>query len=197
MFYTAGWVHVICGCMFCGKTDEMLRLLRRFSIAGRSVALIKPRLDTRSADGTVVSRSGAQHTALAVDSSREIEHLVGYADIVAIEEGQFFDEDLPVVVSRLADAGKQVLVTGLDQDFRGIPFGPMPRLMALADQVTKLTAICVVCGEPATRTQRLIDGHPAPADSPLIVIGGLGDEKYEARCRLHHEVPAANGSAAN
>jgi len=191
MFYTAGWVHVICGCMFCGKTDEMLRLLRRFSIAGRSVVLIKPRLDTRTGDGTVVSRSGAQHTALAVDNSREIEHLVGYSDIVAIEEGQFFDEDLPVVVSRLADAGKQVLVTGLDQDFRGIPFGPMPRLMALADQVTKLTAICVVCGEPATRTQRLIDGQPAPADSPLIVIGGLGDEKYEARCRLHHEVPAA------
>ena len=191
MFYTAGWVHVICGCMFCGKTDEMLRLLRRFSIAGRTVVLIKPRLDTRSGDETVVSRSGAQHTALAVGTSREIEHLVGYSDIVAIEEGQFFDEDLPVVVSRLADAGKQVLVTGLDQDFRGIPFGPMPRLMALADQVTKLTAICVVCGEPATRTQRLIDGQPAPADSPLIVIGGMGDEKYEARCRLHHEVPAA------
>ena len=194
MFYTAGWVHVICGCMFCGKTDEMLRLLRRFSIAGRTVVLVKPRLDTRTGDGTVVSRSGAQHTALAVDNSREIEHLVGHSDIVAIEEGQFFDEDLPVVVSRLADAGKQVVVTGLDQDFRGIPFGPMPRLMALADQVTKLTAICVVCGEPATRTQRLIDGQPAPADSPLIVIGGLGDEKYEARCRLHHEVPAAESA---
>jgi len=192
MFYTAGWVHVICGCMFCGKTDEMLRLLRRFTIAGRTVVLIKPRLDTRTEDGAVISRSGAHHTAVPVGNSREIEHLVGYSDIVAIEEGQFFDEDLPVVVSRLADAGKQVLVTGLDQDFRGIPFGPMPRLMALADQVTKLTAICVVCGEPATRTQRLIDGQPAPADSPLIVIGGMGDEKYEARCRMHHEVPAAD-----
>ena len=189
MFYTGGWVHVICGCMFCGKTDEMLRLLRRFSIAGRTVMLVKPRLDTRTEDGTVISRSGAHHTAVAVDDSRQIEDLVGNADIVAIEEGQFFDERLPEVVGRLADAGKQVLVTGLDQDFRGIPFGPMPRLMALADQVTKLTAICVVCGEPATRTQRLIDGQPAPADSPLIVIGGLGDEKYEARCRLHHDVP--------
>ena len=194
MFYTAGWVHVICGCMFCGKTDEMLRLLRRFSIAGRSVVLVKPRLDTRTDDGTVVSRSGALHTAVAVDDSRQIETLVGDADIVAIEEGQFFDERLPEVVGRLADAGKQVLVTGLDQDFRGIPFGPMPRLMALADQVTKLTAICVICGEPATRTQRLIDGQPAPADSPLIVIGGMGDEKYEARCRLHHEVPAADAA---
>jgi thymidine kinase len=193
MFYTAGWVHVICGCMFCGKTDEMLRLLRRFSIAGRRVLLIKPRLDTRTDAIVVVSRSGAQHQAMAVEDASQIEALVGDADIVAIEEGQFFDEHLPEVVERLADAGKQVLVTGLDRDFRGIPFGPMPRLMALADQVTKLTAICVMCGEPATRTQRLIDGSPAPADSPLIVIGGLGDETYEARCRLHHEVPVAGG----
>jgi thymidine kinase len=192
MFYTSGWMHVICGCMFCGKTDEMLRLLRRFSIAGRKVVLIKPRLDTRTEEGSVISRSGAQHPAFSVNHSKEIEGLVGDADIVAIEEGQFFDEQLPEVVQRLADIGKQVLVTGLDQDYRGIPFGPMPRLMALADEVTKLTAICVVCGEPATRTQRLIDGRPAPSDSPLIVIGGLGDEKYEARCRLHHEVPAAD-----
>ena len=191
MFYTAGWVHVICGCMFCGKTDEMLRLLRRFSIAGRRVLLVKPQLDTRTDHVTVVSRSGATHRAVAVESSADIAALVGDADIVAIEEGQFFDERLPEVVEELADTGKQVLVTGLDRDFRGIPFGPMPRLMALADQVTKLTAICVVCGEPATRTQRLIDGEPAPADSPLIVIGGMGDETYEARCRLHHEVPAA------
>ncbi len=191
MFYTSGWVHVICGCMFCGKTDEMLRLLRRFSIAGRQVLLIKPRLDTRTDLVRVVSRSGAQHEALTVDDSSEIEAAAGEADIVAIEEGQFFDAGLPDVVERLADGGKQVVVTGLDRDFRGIPFGPMPRLMALADQVTKLTAICLVCGEPATRTQRLIDGVPAPADSPLIVIGGMGDETYEARCRLHHEVPAA------
>jgi thymidine kinase len=193
MFYTSGWVHVICGCMFCGKTDEMLRLLRRFSIAGRRVILVKPRLDTRTDQVTVVSRSGARHQAATVDGSSEIEEAVGDADIVAIEEGQFFDERLPEVVERLADAGKQVLVTGLDRDFRGIPFGPMPRLMALADQVTKLTAICMVCGEPATRTQRLIDGAPAPAESPLIVIGGMGDETYEARCRLHHEVPARVG----
>ncbi len=191
MFYTSGWVHVICGCMFCGKTDEMLRLLRRFSIAGRRVLLVKPRLDTRTDADRVFSRSGAQHQAVTVDDSGQIEAVAGEADIVAIEEGQFFDERLPDVVERLASAGKQVIVTGLDRDFRGIPFGAMPRLMALADQVTKLTAICVICGEPATRTQRLIDGQPATSDSPLIVIGGLGDETYEARCRLHHEVPAA------
>ena len=189
MFFTHGWVHVIAGCMFCGKTDEMLRLLRRFSIAGREVVLVKPRLDTRTDEVTVVSRSGAEHRAVTVDHSAEIEAAVGAADIVAIEEGQFFDEALPEVVEALAASGKQVIVTGLDRDFRGIPFGTMPRLLALADQVTKLTAICMVCGEPATRTQRLIDGEPAPADSPLIVIGGLGDETYEARCRLHHVVP--------
>ncbi len=191
MFYTSGWVHVICGCMFCGKTDEMLRLLRRFAIAGRQVVLVKPRVDTRTAEESVVSRSGAQHRAVTVEGSADIEGVVGMADIVAIEEGQFWDADLPAVVERLAEGGKQVLVTGLDQDFRGVPFGPMPALMALADQVTKLTAICMVCGEPATRTQRLIDGQPAPADSALIMVGGMGDEKYEARCRLHHEVPVA------
>ena len=189
MFYANGWVHVIAGCMFCGKTDEMLRLLRRFSIAGRRVLLVKPRLDTRTDRVTVVSRSGAQHQAVTVDDSTEIEAAAEDADIVGIEEGQFFDERLPEVVERLASVGKQVIVTGLDRDFRGVPFGAMPRLLALADQVTKLTAICMVCGEPATRTQRLIDGVPAPADSPLIVIGGLGDETYEARCRLHHVVP--------
>jgi thymidine kinase len=189
MFYTHGWVHVIAGCMFCGKTDEMLRLLRRFSIAGRQVLLVKPRLDTRTDDARVISRSGAEHRAISVDDSREIEAAAADADIVAVEEGQFFDERLPEVVEQLAALGKQVIVTGLDRDFRGIPFGSMPRLLALADQVTKLTAICVVCGEPATRTQRLIDGEPAPMDSPLIVIGGIGDETYEARCRLHHEVP--------
>ena len=189
MFFTHGWVHVIAGCMFCGKTDEMLRLLRRFSIAGRQVVLVKPRLDTRTNEITVVSRSGAEHHAITVDHSSEIEVAVGAADIVAIEEGQFFDEGLPEAVEALAATGKQVIVTGLDRDFRGVPFGTMPRLLALADQVTKLTAICMACGEPATRTQRLIDGEPAPADSPLIVIGGIGDETYEARCRLHHVVP--------
>jgi thymidine kinase len=134
---------------------------------------------------------------VTVDEAAQIPGVVGNADIVAIEEGQFWDTGLAAIVEQLADAGKQVLVTGLDQDFRGDPFGPMPALMALADQVTKLTAICMVCGEPATRTQRLIDGRPASADSPLIMVGGMGDERYEARCRLHHEVPpASDGPAA-
>ncbi len=188
MFYTSGWIHVITGCMFCGKTDEMLRLLRRFSIAGRRVVLIKPRIDTRTDESTVESRSGARYEARSVDDSSQIEALADGADVVAVEEAQFMDDALPDVATRLADSGKQVLVAGLDLDFRGAPFGPMPRLMALADQVTKLTAICHVCGEPATRTQRLLEGEPAASNSPLIVIGGMGDETYEARCRQHHVV---------
>jgi len=126
MFYTSGWVHVICGCMFCGKTDEMLRLLRRFSIAGRRVLLIKPRLDTRTDAITVVSRSGAQHQAITVEDATQIEEAVGDADIVAIEEGQFFGEELAGVVRRLLADGHLVYVTGLNQDFRGEPFGVMP-----------------------------------------------------------------------
>jgi thymidine kinase len=191
VFYTSGWIHVICGCMFCGKTDELLRLLRRFSIAGRSVVLIKPLVDTRSEPATVMSRSGASFEAHPVGRSVEIEALAADADIVAVEEAQFFDDALPEVARRLADDGKQLLLAGLDQDYRGRPFGSMPLLLALADQVTKLTAICTVCGEPATRTQRLINGEPAAADSPLILVGGFHDESYEARCRLHHEVPPA------
>ena len=141
MFYTSGWVHVICGCMFCGKTDEMLRLLRRFSIAGRRVLLVKPRLDTRTDADRVFSRSGAQHEAVTVDDSSQIEAAAGEADIVAIEEGQFFDEGLPDVVERLASAGKQVIVTGLDRDFRGIPFGAMPKTINSA------------AGQPASRAR--------------------------------------------
>ena len=175
MFYTHGWVHVIAGCMFCGKTDEMLRLLRRFSIAGRQVVLVKPRLDTRTDRVTVVSRSGAEHHAITVDDSSEIEAAIGEADIVAVEEAQFFDDRLPDVVERLAWKGKQVVVTGLDRDFRGVPFGTMPRLLALADQVTKLTAICMVCGEPANHTQRLVKSQE------LVLVGAT--DSYEARCR--------------
>ena len=191
MFYSSGWVHVICGCMFCGKTDEMLRLLRRFSIAGRRVVLIKPRLDTRTDALTVISRSGAQHTALSVEDSGGIEKLVGEADIVAIEEGQFFDEGLPEVVEppgRWRQAGP-----GHRARHR------LPRHPLRPDAAPDGT------GRPGHQADRHLHGvrrardphpaadrrQPAPADSPLIVIGGMGDERYEARCRLHHEVPAA------
>ncbi len=189
MFYTSGWIHVITGCMFSGKTDELLRLLRRYSIAGRHVVLIKPGVDTRTDESSVISRSGARFEARTVDAARDVERVAANADVIAIEEAQFLDDALPDVASRLAGLGRHVLVAGLDLDFRGVPFGTMPRLLALADEVTKLTAICAVCGNLATRTQRLIDGEPAAADSPLIVIGGMGDETYEARCRLHHHVP--------
>ena len=115
------------------------------------------------------------------------------ASVVAIDEAQFFDAELPDICEVLADEGRSVLVSGLDRDFLGRPFGPLPRLLSLADQVTKLTAICTVCGDDATRTQRLVAGRPAAADDPLIVVGGMHDDRYEARCRAHHVVGAPRG----
>ena len=183
---------MVAGVMFSGKSEELIRRVRRAQIARQRVQLFKPRIDARYSHTEIVSHSEMKMPSQVVDCAKDILPLVDdRTEVIGIDEGQFFDASLVGVADALANRGLRVIVAGLDQDFRGIPFGPMPRLMALADEVTKLTAICVVCGEPATRTQRLIDGMPAPADSPLIVIGGLGDEKYEARCRLHHEVPPA------
>jgi thymidine kinase len=182
----SGWIHVICGCMFSGKTDELLRLLRRAEIAGRRVILIRPTIDDRTAPEVVESRSGVAYRARPVTGSAEIPALVSRerATVVAIDEAQFFDEGLTEIAELLAS----VILSGLDQDFLGRPFGPMPGLLALSDEVTKLTAICTVCGAEATRTQRLVGGRPAGRDDPLIVVGGLDDEKYEARCRAHHVI---------
>lgn len=192
---TPGWIHVITGCMFSGKTDELLRLLRRADIAGRRIVLVRPTVDDRTPPSSVESRSGVALAARAVSRSVVIPAIVTAerASVVAIDEAQFFDEDLPVVCQELASEGRSVLVSGLDQDFLGRPFGAMPLLLALADQVTKLTAICTVCGAEATRTQRLVGGRPAAADDPLIVVGGMHDDRYEARCRAHHVVGAPRG----
>jgi len=186
----SGWIHVICGCMFSGKTDELLRLLRRAEIAGRRVILIRPTIDDRTAPEVVESRSGVGYRARPVGNASEIPALVSRerATVVAIDEAQFFDDALSEVSELLASEGRMVVLSGLDQDFLGRPFGPMPELLALADEVTKLTAICTVCGAEATRTQRLVGGRPAGRDDPLIVVGGLDDEKYEARCRAHHVI---------
>jgi len=190
-----GWIHVITGCMFSGKTDEMLRLLRRAEIAGRRVALVRPTIDDRTEAGSVESRSGVAYRARPVASSADIPPIVSdqRASVVAIDEAQFCDDGLPDVAELLAAEGRSVLVSGLDQDFLGRPFEPMPTLLAMADQVTKLTAICTVCGADATRTQRIVGGRPAAADDPLIVVGGLNDDRYEARCRAHHVVATARG----
>ncbi|MBP1705828.1 MAG: thymidine kinase [Chloroflexi bacterium] len=193
-----GHVQVIAGCMYSGKTDELLRLLRRAEIARQRILLVRPRLDDRTEPGTVRSRSGAAYHSKAVADAVDIEALAkdSWADVIAIEEAQFFPASLVGVVERLADAGRTVIVSGLNLDFRGRPFGPMPVLMAMADGVTSLSAICTVCGEEATRTQRLIDGRPAGADEPVVVVGGASPdqptarhETYEARCRAHHELP--------
>ena len=193
-----GWIHLITGCMFSGKTDEMLRLIRRAEIAGRRVLLVRPAVDSRTADGTVESRSGVAYQAMTVADSSEIPPVVTMqrASVVAIDEAQFFDAGLPEVAELLAAEGRSVLISGLDQDFLGRPFNSMPTLLALADQVTKLSAICTVCGAEATRTQRLVGGRPAAADDPLIVVGGMNDDRYEARCRAHHVVGAAKGAAS-
>jgi thymidine kinase len=194
-----GWIHLITGCMFSGKTDEMLRLIRRAEIAGRRVLLVRPAIDSRTADGSVESRSGVAYKALTVKDSGEIPPIVTgqRASVVAIDEAQFFDDGLPEIADLLAAEGRAGLVSGLDQDFLGRPFNAMPTLMALADQVTKLSAICTVCGADATRTQRLVGGRPAAADDPLIVVGGMNDDRYEARCRAHHVIGSARGATSD
>ena len=192
---TSGWIHVISGCMFSGKTDELLRHLRRAEIVGRRIVLIRPAVDDRTPAGTVASRSGVAFAARSVPDSSAIPAIVSTerASLVAIDEAQFFDPGLPEICELLAAEGRSVLVSGLDQDFLGRPFNSMPILLALADQVTKLTAICTVCGEDATRTQRMVSGRPAAKDDPLIVIGGVADDRYEARCRAHHVIGAPRG----
>jgi thymidine kinase len=194
-----GWIHLITGCMFSGKTDEMLRLIRRAEIAGRRVVLVRPAMDSRTEVGSVESRSGVTYKAVSVSDSNEIPPIVTNerASVVAIDEAQFFDDGLPEIAELLAAEGRSVLISGLDQDFLGRPFNAMPTLLALADQVTKLTAICTVCGVDATRTQRIVGGRPAAADDPLIVVGGMNDDRYEARCRAHHVIGSARGMTSS
>lgn len=187
--FNGGYIELVCGSMFSGKTEELLRRIRRSEIARKRVQVFKPRIDVRYGLERVSSHNGlAREDVVVVASADDLLALVEpETEVVAIDEVQFFDWRIAEVCEQLADAGKRVLVAGLDQDFRGEPFGPMPLLMALAEHVEKLTAICVVCGAPATRTQRLIDGAPARYDDPIILVGG--SESYEARCRACHEVP--------
>ncbi|MBA2694127.1 MAG: thymidine kinase [Rubrobacter sp.] len=191
LFDIAGLVHgsltVITGSMFSGKTEELIRLVRRSLYARRKVQVFKHALDTRSETGEVKSHNGLLYEAAAVSSSEELFERVGRTtDVIAIEEVQFFDERIVEVCRSLADGGYDVIAAGLDMDFRGHPFGPMPRLLSEADDVLKLHAICVRCGRDASRTQRLVDGEPAPASAPTILVGA--EESYEARCRHCHEV---------
>ncbi len=188
MKHHSGMIEVITGSMFCGKTDELIRRLRRATIARQKVQVFKPTIDNRYAEEKVTSHAGSEYDAVPIQSARQLlEHLEKDTTVVAIDEAQFFDETIISLVQELANKGLRVILAGLDTDFRGEPFGPMPRLMAEAEIVDKLHAICMVCGEPACRTQRLVNGRPAHFHDPVVIVGAA--ELYEARCRQHHIVP--------
>ena len=188
MLHKSGSVEVICGSMFCGKTDELIRRLRRSTIAKQKVQVFKPVIDFRYGVEKVTSHAGSDYDATPVkNASQIVEQLKPETTVVGIDEAQFFDANIEKVVEILAERGIRVIVAGLDLDFKGEPFGCMPNIMARAEQVLKLQAICMTCGEPASRSQRLVNGNPARYDDPIIIVGA--SEIYEARCRLHHEVP--------
>jgi thymidine kinase len=188
MKHHTGSIEVITGSMFCGKTDELIRRLRRATIARQKIQVFKPIIDVRYSVEKVTSHAGSEFSAIPIQNASDIlEKLDPEATVVAIDEAQFFDDELVSISQQLADQNLRVIIAGLDTDFRGEPFGPMPVLMAKAEVVDKLHAICMVCGEPANRTQRILNGHPAHYNDPVVVVGA--SELYEARCRKHHIVP--------
>ncbi len=176
-----GWIEVIAGCMFSGKTEELIRRLRRAQIAKQKVRVFKPKIDTRYSEGSIVSHNEQSLPSTIVEDVREIIHLAKDAQVVGIDEAQFFSNDLIQVCNTLASKGKRVIVAGLDQDYRGIPFEPMPQLLAIAEYITKALAICVNCGNPADKTQRKI------VSKERVVVGAA--DIYEARCRKCHYIP--------
>jgi thymidine kinase len=180
-----GWLEVICGPMFSGKSEEMIRRLRRAEIAGQRIVIFKPRIDDRFDADDVVSHAGIRMRGVPVSGVAELLARAPGFDVVGIDEVQFFEESIVGAALSLADAGARVVAAGLDRDFRREPFGPMPDLLAHAEFVDKLQAVCHRCGGPATTTQRLVDGRPAPYSGDTIVVGAA--EQYEARCRDCHE----------
>ncbi|MCW5946017.1 MAG: thymidine kinase [Fimbriimonadales bacterium] len=182
-----GQITVITGSMFAGKSEELIRLVRRAMFAKQRVQVFKHRLDARYERTLIATHMGVTHEATPVDSTGELRQLIDVgSDVVAVEEAQFFDHQLPDLSMELADKGMHVILAGLDQDFRREPFGSMARLMAIADEVVKLRAICMVCGSAASHTQRIIEGKPAAWGDPLILIGAT--ETYEARCRKCYRI---------
>ena len=188
MRHTHGSIEVVCGSMFSGKTDELIRRLVRATIARQKVQVFKPAIDVRYAVEKVTSHAGANFDAIPVEKAADIlVKLDKDTTVVGIDEAQFFDSEVVSVAQQLAARDIRVLVAGLDMDFRGEPFGSMPMLMSIAEHVSKLHAICMVCGDEASRTQRLVNDKPARYDDPVVIVGA--SELYEARCRQHHEVP--------
>lgn len=190
--HTGGWIEVIAGVMFSGKSEELIRRIRRALIARKRVQVFKSRLDERYAGiHAVSSHDGRTVDAIPIDTAAQIAaRLDPTAQVIGIDEAQFLDVGIIPLVTSLAESGRRVILAGTDTDFRGEPFGAMPQLMAIAESVDKLHAICVLCGGPATRNQRLIDGKPAPYESPQIMVGAA--DRYEARCRMCHSVPRAD-----
>jgi thymidine kinase len=186
---TGGWIEVIAGVMFSGKSEELIRRVRRAMIARKRVQVFKSHLDGRYAGlYAISSHDGRSVEAVPVDSSAQIAQCLDpMAHVIAIDEAQFLDDSIVDLTTSLAARGRRVILAGTDTDFRGEPFGPMPQLMAIAEVVDKLHAICVLCGSPASRNQRLVEGRPARYDSPVIQVGGT--DSYEARCRACHQVP--------
>ena len=189
VFYMGYSFEIITGPMSCGKTEELLRRIKRCIIAQKKVKVISPAVDTRAKGDYIESRNGLWLDAITVKNAKDIlNHVAPDDEVVAIDEIQFFDDEIVSVVRKLEENGKRVIASGLDLDFKGEPFGSMPELLCIADKVDKLTAVCMKCGsDRATRTQRLINGFPADKSSPLIMIGG--DETYEARCLKCYELP--------
>lgn len=185
--YREGWLEVISGCMFAGKTEELIRRINVLSYAKKNIIVFKPKIDNRYSDTEIVSHSGVKVPCLVIEKAQEIlNRIKADTDVVAIDEVQFFDQEVVCVCEYLADKGIRVIVAGLDKDFRGEPFGIMPELLTRAEFVTKLTAVCTKCGAPATRTQRLVNGKPASFNDSIVLVGAV--EHYEPRCRHCHEV---------
>ena len=183
-----GWIECICGSMFSGKSEELLRRIKRGVIAKQKVLLFKPSIDNRYDENRVSTHNGNSYDSISIEKSSDILNFVKDTnyDIIGIDEIQFFDDDIVKIINKLADDGIRVIVAGLDMDFKAEPFHPMPEIMAISEMVTKLHAVCNKCGKEASRSQRLINGKPAKYDDPIVVIGA--SESYEARCRHCHEI---------
>ncbi len=188
MKHHTGSIEIVTGSMFSGKTDELIRRLRRATIARQKVQVFKPAVDNRYNVEKVTSHDGNVFQAIPIQMAQDIlSYLDDDTTVVAIDETQFFDPEITAIVHNLAERNMRVIIAGLDMDFRGEPFGPMPQLMAQAERVRKLQAICMICGDQAYCTQRLVNGKPAHYNDPVVIVGA--DEMYEARCRKCHQVP--------
>ena len=186
--YRDGWIETISGCMFAGKTEELIRRIKVLEFAKKEIMVFKPKIDDRYSNTRVVSHAGSSVESFVISDAIEILEMVkDTTQVVAIDEAQFFEDNICDVCNELADRGIRVMAAGLDTNFKGEPFGPMPLLITEAEFVTKLAAVCNKCGAPATRTQRIINGKPASYNDPIILVGA--SESYEARCRHCHEVP--------